>query len=59
MVRIMAGSLIDVAHNRKSMDDIREALLEGKRTSAGFTAPPDGLYLCDVYYGQEIHWLCK
>ena len=59
MVRIMAGSLIDVAHSRKSVDDIREALLEGKRTSAGFTAPPDGLYLCDVCYGQEIHWLCK
>jgi tRNA pseudouridine38-40 synthase len=59
MVRIMAGSLLDVAHGRKSIEDIREALEEGKRTSAGFTAPPDGLYLCDVHYGQEIQWMCR
>ena len=59
MVRIMAGSLLDVAHGRKSIEDIREALEDGKRTSAGFTAPPDGLYLCDVHYGQEIQWMCR
>ena len=59
MVRIMAGSLLDVAHERKSIEDIRKALEDGKRTSSGFTAPPDGLYLCDVHYGQEIRWLCR
>lgn len=59
MVRIMAGSLLDVAHGRKSEEDIRTAIIEGKRTSAGFTAPPDGLYLCDVHYGCDIFWMCK
>lgn len=59
MVRIMAGSLIDVAHGRKSPEEISEALVTGKRSSAGFTAPPDGLYLCEVLYGEEIHWQCK
>lgn len=59
MVRIMAGSIIDIAHGRKTVEDIQVALRNGKRSYAGFTAPPDGLYLCDVYYGQEIQWQCK
>lgn len=59
MVRIMAGSLLDVAHGRKTTEDIREAIQAGIRTSAGFTAPPDGLYLCDVRYGRDIQWMCK
>lgn len=59
MVRIMAGSLIDVAHGRKGADDIRRALDDGSRVSAGFTAPPDGLYLCEVCYGHSIDWQCK
>lgn len=59
MVRIMAGSLIDIAHGRKNVGDIQVALRDGKRSSAGFTASPDGLYLCDVRYGQEIQWQCK
>lgn len=57
MVRIMAGSLIDIAYGRKNEEDIRAALQDGDRTRAGFTAPPDGLYLCDVKYDREILWL--
>lgn len=58
MVRIMTGSLIDVAFGRKSKDDIERALSDGVRSCAGFTAPPDGLYLCEVQYDREIHWEC-
>lgn len=58
MVRIMAGSLMDVAYGRKTSEDIRVALDECRRTCAGFTAPPDGLYLSHVKYDREIHWMC-
>lgn len=58
MVRIMAGSLIDAAYDRKSAEDIRTALMGCSRSCAGFTAPPDGLYLYDVKYDREIRWIC-
>lgn len=56
MVRIMAGTLIAVAVGRLTLDDVKEALLTGKRKKAGFTAPPEGLYLNKVYYTKEIDW---
>lgn len=50
MVRIMAGTLLDVAHGKISETAIPEILLSGDRTRAGFTAPPCGLYLNRVVY---------
>ncbi len=54
MVRIMAGTLIDVGAGRKSKDEIPDILLSCDRTRAGQTAPPDGLYLSSVDYGREL-----
>ena len=50
MVRIMAGTLIDVAHGKINETDIPEILASGERDRAGFTAPPCGLYLNRVVY---------
>lgn len=49
MVRIMVGTLIDTSLGRtnKSISDIIELK---DRKYAGFTAPPEGLYLNRVYY---------
>jgi tRNA pseudouridine38-40 synthase len=58
MVRIMAGTLLDCAWERKNEDSIRQALLSGDRSKAGFTAPPEGLFLCRVHYEREINWEC-
>ncbi len=50
MVRIMAGTLYEVAVGRREPDSIA-ALIDGReRAAAGQTAPPDGLYLARVYY---------
>ena len=50
MVRIMAGTLVDVGEGRTSPDDIKK-IIEGKdRKQAGRTAPADGLYLNKVSY---------
>ena len=50
MVRIIAGTLIDVGNGKIEADSIPKIILEKDRTKAGHTAPPYGLYLAEVYY---------
>jgi len=54
MVRIMTGTLIDVAEGKLSPEDIPSVLAARDRTRAGATAPPHGLYLCRVVYPKDI-----
>ena len=52
MVRIMAGNLHDVGRGRKNREQL-ESLLKGEnRAGSGMTAPPEGLYLWKVSYGE-------
>lgn len=53
MVRIMVGTLLEAEMGRLSSDRVARALQEGKRDLAGHTAPPWGLYLDHVFYGEE------
>ena len=48
MVRILTGTLLMVGTHDISCDDIPEIL--EKKSRAGFTAPPQGLCLVEVYY---------
>ena len=50
MVRILVGTLVEVAYGRFTADDVERILAERRRASAGMTAPPDGLYLNRVVY---------
>ncbi len=50
MVRIIVGTLIDVAYGRKSPDDVKKIIDSRDRSLAGMTAPSDGLYLNKVNY---------
>ena len=49
MVRILTGTLIEVGRGQRSADSIVE-LFGGKRESAGFLAPAQGLCLMEVEY---------
>ncbi len=49
MVRIIVGTLIDINLGRNSLT-IKEIIEKKDRTKAGFTAPPEGLYLYRVDY---------
>ena len=49
MVRIMVGTLVDIGKN-KIKSDLIDILHTGMREKAGHTAPPQGLYLAEVYY---------
>ena len=51
-VRIMVGTLKQVGEGKWSADDVAEALEAKDRAAAGPTAPPDGLYLVSVEYGE-------
>jgi tRNA pseudouridine38-40 synthase len=50
MVRIIAGTLIDVGKGKIKPDEISNIILSQDRKKAGKTAPPQGLYLDCVYY---------
>ncbi len=50
MVRIMAGTLLDIAKGAIEPDSIPEIILSGDRALAGTTAPPQGLMLEEVFY---------
>ena len=50
MVRIMTGSLIEIGLSKLPEDIIVNALKNGERQSAGYTAPPQGLFLVEVKY---------
>lgn len=52
MVRILAGTLLEVGAGRRPLDDIHRALATGERRLAGRTLPPHGLCLEDVTYGD-------
>ena len=53
MVRIVAGTLMDVGRGRLSIEDARSALNSGDRRAAGPTVPPTGLCLEWGAYTEE------
>jgi len=59
MVRIMVGTLLDRVRGAISEEDVIAALDTADRSRAGFTAPPEGLYLKEVFYDREIPFACE
>lgn len=53
MVRIMVGSLIEISENKIEKDKLLDIIKSGDRSLAGRTAPPQGLYLNKVNYGED------
>jgi len=63
MVRIIAGTLIEIGLHRRTVNAFSEAYETLDRLSLGVTAPPQGLELTKVYYPEaafvlpeEIKW---
>ena len=50
MVRIIAGTLVEVGQGRRAPQDVTRLLREGDRQVSGMTAPPHGLCLMEVYF---------
>lgn len=52
MVRIIAGTLVDVGEGKIKPEDVKKILLAKDRLKAGRTLPPTGLYLVNVEYEE-------
>jgi len=50
MVRIIAGTLVEIGQGKRSLATVSELLVSGERSGAGVTAPGAGLCLMEVYY---------
>lgn len=50
MVRILTGTLIEVGDGRRTPSSMADILEAKNRDAAGYTAPPQGLYLKEVFY---------
>ncbi|MGN1266376.1 MAG: tRNA pseudouridine(38-40) synthase TruA [Dorea sp.] len=53
MVRIIAGTLIRVGRGFYTPEKVKEILEAKERTEAGVTAPPNGLVLVEIDYGEN------
>ncbi len=53
MVRIMVGTILDIADGRLAADAIPAILAQGDRAKAGATAPAVGLCLQNVFYDRK------
>ncbi|NLM09898.1 MAG: tRNA pseudouridine(38-40) synthase TruA [Clostridiaceae bacterium] len=53
MVRIMTGTMVEVGLNKRQAENISELFEKKDRRLAGITAPPQGLYLWEVFYGNS------
>ena len=54
MVRIIAGTLIRVGRGFYTPERVKEILDAKERTEAGVTAPPNGLVLVGIEYGEDL-----
>jgi tRNA pseudouridine38-40 synthase len=50
MVRVLVGTMLEVAHGKRSLEDFEALLAGAPRERAGETAPAHGLYLASVRY---------
>lgn len=50
MVRIITGTLMEIGLGKRPPEDMERILAAENREKAGFTAPPEGLFLVEVDY---------
>lgn len=56
MVRAIVGTLIELGRDKLTMMDMKEIIRKRDRSSAGFSAPAQGLFLQNVDYPERIKY---
>jgi len=56
MVRVIAGTLLQIGAGRRPADSIPDILAAKDRIEAGITAPARGLTLMRIFYGRMESW---
>ena len=54
MVRIITGTLVEIGLGKRAPAEMKTIIESRDRRRAGHTAPPQGLYLKEVYYEGEL-----
>ena len=54
MVRIIAGTLVEVGRGAFAPSEVKEMLEQKERGRAGATAPPQGLVLLGIVYDGQL-----
>ena len=53
MVRNIVGTLVEIGQGKRPPEEMQTILAAQDRTKAGHTAPPQGLFLKQIYYSRE------
>ena len=53
MIRILVGTSLQIGDGLRPVSDMRDILVAMDRQKAGPTAPPQGLYLDEVFYEEK------
>ena len=53
MVRALVGTLLEVGYGNISLDELKKIINDRKRSSAGKSVSPAGLYLVEVGYNWD------
>jgi tRNA pseudouridine38-40 synthase len=56
MVRILAGTLIEIGRGKLEPEDMKKIMDARSRDAAGPTAPPQGLTLVEIRYTEWEPW---
>jgi tRNA pseudouridine38-40 synthase len=59
MVRNIVGTQVDLFLKQRKASEMQDILLACDRKVAGFTAPPQGLFLYKVYYPKNLDNKCR
>ena len=54
MVRAIVGTVLSVGYGATSLGEFENIIIAKNRSRAGQSVPPQGLYLCDVRYPEEV-----
>ncbi|HSJ25194.1 MAG TPA: tRNA pseudouridine(38-40) synthase TruA [Longimicrobiales bacterium] len=54
MVRYLVGTMVDVARGRRGLDEIDRLLANEPGLETSPPAPPEGLFLTRVFYGDDV-----
>lgn len=54
MVRAIVGTMVNIGLGKLSVDQLHEIIISKNRSEAGFSVPPQGLFLTDIQYPDTI-----
>lgn len=56
MVRILVGTLLEIGTGKRESSEMEAIIASTDRSKAGFTAPPEGLYLEEIYFDDGFKY---